>query len=245
MGASGDTLYSARLEPYEWVQKGRDNVIKCPIYRDGALVAPASGTVSVYDDSNTAQVDGAAVTVSGSVAQYTIPTATLSGLEYATGWRIEWVLSLSSVSHTFRQEAAHVRAPLWPIISDTDLRDGRYSDLDDLRPSGVSSYQTYIDAAWRDVLDRLIAEGKWPHYIVTAAALRLPHLHRSLELIFLDFHQSAGADSKWLQLAEHHGTEWGRSFRSVRYTEDRDEDGAADSRRRKAAASVFWLNGRG
>ena len=67
--SSTDTTYTARFMLPDLIERGRNEVIKCQVYHNGALVAPSSGTVSVYDPSNTAKVDGASVTIASSVGR--------------------------------------------------------------------------------------------------------------------------------------------------------------------------------
>jgi hypothetical protein len=49
--SSSDTLYAARFIVPEALERGRNNLIKCPVYRFGALVAPVSGTVRIQRET--------------------------------------------------------------------------------------------------------------------------------------------------------------------------------------------------
>lgn len=243
--ASTDTLYSARFLLPEYLERGRANLIQCPVYRDGALVAPSSGTVSVFKPDQTAIVNAQSVSVTGSVAQYSVTAGTLpASLELEEGYLVEWSLAMpDGVTHIFRNEGALARRRLYPVISDIDLI-RRHSDLSALRPSTLSSYQDYLDEAWASLEARLIGEGQRIYLIMSPSALRDVHLFKTLELIFVDFHQSTGA-GKYMELASHYGKEYGRSWSRLNFIYDRDQDGAVDDpyRRRGAAASI-WLNGR-
>ena len=46
------TLYSARLIGPEIIEAGMNNVVTCPVYRDGALVAPTVYTLTVWNSAN-------------------------------------------------------------------------------------------------------------------------------------------------------------------------------------------------
>jgi hypothetical protein len=46
------TLYSARLIGPEIIEAGMDNVVTCPVYRDGALVVPTVYTLTVWNSAN-------------------------------------------------------------------------------------------------------------------------------------------------------------------------------------------------
>ena len=243
--ATADTLYTARYSGPELLERSRDNLVKSPIYRDGALASPTSGTITIYDSSNVKVVDGAAITVSGSVAQYSVSGATLSAYPFNDGWRVEWSLLMpDSIVHLFQRSASLVRRRLYPVITDDDLIEA-HSDLSTLRPSNLSSYQPYIDAGWHDIIDMLQNAGNFPYLVMEPSAFRRVHLYKTLELISRDFSTSFGDGSKWDTLAEVYDqkfeTNWGR----LNFIYDRDDDGLADSRKRPASA-VMWLGvGRG
>jgi len=243
--SSSDTLYSARFLTPEWLERGRDNLAKCRVYRDGALAAPSSGTVSVFNASNLEVVAAASVTISGSVAQYTITSGVLGAELLGAGWLFEWNLTMpDGVAHIFRTDGGLVRRRLYPVVTDADLT-RRHTDLASLRPSGLTSYQDYIDEAWAEIENRLIGEGNRPYLVVNPHAFREVHLFKTLELIFTDFHMSAG-DGKWLELANQYGKVYGIGWHRVAMSYDTDDDGFADSKdSRRSVISTVWLAGRG
>ena len=118
--SSSETLYSARLAS-DWLERGRAQKVKCPVYLAGALAAPASGTVSIYNAAGVAVIDAAAVTVASSIAEYALIAGDTSGGELGLGWRIEWSLLMpDTVTHIFRIDSGLVRRRLYPVISDID-----------------------------------------------------------------------------------------------------------------------------
>ena len=156
--SSSETLYSARLAS-DWLERGRAQKVKCPVYLDGALAAPTSGTVTIYNAAGVAVIDAAAVTVTGSIAEYALIAGDTSGGELGLGWRIEWSLLMpDTVTHIFRIDSGLVRRRLYPVISDIDLK-RRHTDLDDLRDSGSTSYQDFLDEAWQDILSSFPGHG--------------------------------------------------------------------------------------
>ena len=238
--SSEDTLYTARFFGPELIERGRDNLIQCPVYVDGALAAPSSGTVSVFNASNEAKVNAAAVTVTGSIAQYTITAATIASLPLEDGWRVEWSLVMpDGVTHVFRRMAALVRRALYPVITDTDLTD-LHSDLTTLRPAGLSSYQSYISTAWRDLMDMLREQGNFVYLIMEPSSFRRVHIYHTLEIICRDFSTSYGEGSKWDSLAQPYGEKFLNAWGNLQFRYDVDRSGEADSRRRPAAAAL-WL----
>ena len=243
--ASTDTLYSGIFLTPEWMEQGRANLVKCVVKREGAKVAPSSGTVTIFNENQTAIVDGAAVTITGSVAQYTVASGTISGETLGAGWLIEWSLVMpDGVTHTFRNDAGLVRRRLYPVISDSDLT-RRHSDLGDLRPSSMTSYQDYIDEAWAEIENRLISEGNRPYLVMSPASFREIHMFKTLELIFVDFHMSAG-EGKWLELANQYGKLYGIGWNRLSFAYDEDDDGFPDSREdRRSGVGTIWLSSRG
>jgi hypothetical protein len=238
--SSADVLYSARYIGPECIERSRQNVLKSPIYRDGSLAAPASGTITIFDESNTKVVDAAAITVTASIAQYTLASATVASYSFSTDWRVEWSLVMpDGVTHLFQRSAALVRRRLYPVITDTDLIEA-HSDLEALRPAGLSSYQSYIDAAWHDILDMLQNAGSFAFLVMEPSAFRRVHLYKTLELVSRDFSTSFGDGSKWDQLAEVYDVKFETNWSRLNFTYDRDNDGLPDARNRPASA-VMWL----
>ena len=244
--SSGDAWsapYTARISIPEYLERNRAQVVSLEVYRDGALAAPSSGTFTLFDAQGAEVVSAAAVTVSGSIAQYSIPAATLPTTKaVGEGWLSEWALVMpDGITHTFRRSSALVLRALYPVITDLDLL-ALYTDLNLLRPSGLSSFQGYIDEAWRQVLGRLISKGRFPYLIVDPWALREIHLETTLGLIFRDFASSIG-EGRWLALAENHKKEASFAWQALTFQYDEDHDGQPDGgERRKSAHPVVYLS---
>ena len=138
--------FTARIPFPEYLERGRDQLVKLEVYRAGSLQAPGSGTFSLFDPDGVAVVDAQAITVASSRAQYTIPASAIpTTTPVGEGWQEEWILtSPGGVTRTFRRYAAVVLRALFPVVTDADLL-ACYSDLDDLRPADRASYQDYID----------------------------------------------------------------------------------------------------
>jgi hypothetical protein len=241
--ASG-TLYTARLVGPEIIEAGRDNAITCPVYRDGALVAPtqAGSTISVWNATGTKIVDGAAVTVASSVASYTVTSATLSGQTKADGWRIEWALLISGTVYTFRRDAVLVYRQLYPVVTDADLL-RLHTDLARRMPSTESSYQDYLDEAWATLEGRLVATGKRPWLVLAPSALREVHLYSTLARIFRDFAQGGPGTAEW-ELALDYDRRQEAAWSQLTFPQASQEGTPEDARRRRAGMSSLWLAGR-
>ena len=60
--ALSDQQYTVRFALPDLIEKGTDSDLVASVYLDGALVAPASATVTVYNASNEKVVDAGVVT---------------------------------------------------------------------------------------------------------------------------------------------------------------------------------------
>jgi hypothetical protein len=239
---SGDTRYQARFETPEFLERGRNNPIECRVYSAGALVAPTSGTVSVYNAAGEAVVNAQTVTIASSKATYTVSSSALTDRPFEAGWRVEWTLVLSSVTHVFRTEAMLCRRILYPPVTQADLL-RRHQDLANLRESARSSYEDEIDEAWVGIQNDLVAQGNRPNLITTPAALREHMLHRVLALVYANFWHGTREDD-YLKLHEHHSGAAKESWAALVFGYDRDEDGLADSESSRKGHPVTVLSSR-
>jgi len=240
-----ETLYTARFRSGEEIERGRNQVLTCPIYRAGALVAPLSGTVSIYKADQTALINAAPVTITGSVASYALAGAATTSLQLEDGWLVEWTLQMSlTVQNVFRNDAVLCRRTLYPVVTDADLL-RRHSDLNQLLAAGTTSYQDYLDEAWATIVNRITSNGRRPFLVIQPSALRDAHLCLTLQLIFLDFQTSAGDGGRWQALAEHYGRAYTEAWAQLRFTYDESDENKVDTSTKKSAASQVWTNGRG
>lgn len=240
------TDYAPRFRLPDLIERGKDYPISCPVYRSGSLVAPTSGTVTVYDDDENAIVDGASVTVSGSTATYTVAAAATSGKDLGDHWRIEWSLTMpDSHTHVFGNDAQLVRFRFYAPITAQDIYD-RIANLDpDQDPihSRTDGFQTFIDEADVEIQHRLLARGNRPALVMSPTAFRSVYLTLTLALIFENFSTTLNEayDAKAEMYRRQYEAAWSRL--SFRY--DADEDGVADKRVRRAGGmSSIWTNGR-
>ena len=239
MVPSGETLYTARTAYPDVLCRARDNAVSMPLYRDGALVAPSSGTFSLYDSTGTAIVSAAAVTITGSIATYTIPAATLPAtLALGEGWRERWTLTVSSVARGYERTAALALISFSPSVTDADLL-ALYPGLSKARGSAVASFQAWIDEAWKVVIQRLLREGHLPYLIRTPDALREAHLHLALSLVCRGVKPTMGAgESSWQTDAEYHRREYEAAWSAANWQLDRDQDGNVDDPSQRVRAGV-------
>lgn len=244
--AEADTTYSVRFGGPTLVERGRDNEIRCEVRRSGSLVAPsAGGTVSVFDRSGTAIVDEATITVTASIATYTIADATTSALAFETGWRIEWSLTVDSLPRAFHNDAALVRKLLQPPFALSDL----YRRMPKLDPSNAArafaytaaELQSFMDEAWGDLTRRLLRSGVLLARVVDPSALTDVLRARTLQLVFEDAATTLG--EAHIPSADRYRKEYTSAWREFNTTLDNDQDGLEDSTARRPARPVVFLSG--
>lgn len=236
-------VYQARYKNV-YMERARSSFLDLAVYDDGALAAPSAGTVSVFNPAGTAAVDAAAVTVTGSIATYTIAVNTLDSESFGPGWRVEWTLTMPDTnSHVFRHDAALVRVRLGPVITDVDLI-ARHSDLASYRPSGLSDWEDYIEESWREIEGRLEAMGRRPYLIISPQALRPVHLFLTLANIFTDFGGTGDDDNRWVRLAREYHERSEAEWRRTSLVYDEDDSGGEGSAMRDSLTPSIWLTGR-
>ncbi len=244
--ATTSTAYTARFSVPDLIERSRTNVLRAPVYRDGGLVAPSAGLVSVYQPSGTALVANEAATITDKVATYTLASSAVPAtMPLGAGWRIEWVLTIDGVEVQVENDGALVRKVLRPVISDVDLF-RRCSGLDPNGPdpmSTLTNYQPYIDEAWVVITLRLLEQGNRPNLIMSPSALREVHASLTLSLLFEDHatRLNAAFSDRAKEYRGQYETAWGR----LNFVYDKDGDGTTDPNQRKAGPAITWLSGRG
>lgn len=240
-----ETLYTFQ-RPYTAVYvRGRANTTTMPVYRDGALAAPSAGTYTLVDESDTAIVSAAAVTVTNDVATYALTdshlpsTATLSPLYLET-----WSLTLpDGTTREWSQEVVVARRHLFPVVADSDLA-GIRSDYATLLPQGITTAQVKIDAAWKLILSRLIADGRWPHKIMNAETLRSAHMYLVFALLYGDAGTPGRSTSGYRDESAEFYAKYEAAWDSeVKLALDTDQDGRTDDPdTRHASGGVIHVN---
>ena len=244
--ASSDTPYSARVRVTELLERGRAQDTLLEVYRDGSQIVPSSATYSILKPDNQYIVEDGVCTidVNGTITYSHTPAQLPSTLNLGEGYVQTYNVTISGALFSFRRMAAIVLKRLYPVISDADLEEV-YTDLASLRPSSITSYQTYIDSAWFTILRRLRNVGAGYEYLVTTPeSFAEAHRHLSLYLIFRDFHSSLGqSNGRYLDLAQEHYKLYQDEFHMINFIYDEDHTGKPDdSNKRTAAQPTIYLN---
>lgn len=243
------TEYSARTSTRVYIERDRQTPLSVGMYRDGALVAPSSGTVSIYNAANEAVISAASVTVTASKATYTVSTGSITGQSLGAGWRVEWSLTMpDGYVHLIRSSASLVRVRHTCPITDADLL-ALHPDLSSYYPTGVTSWQTQIDTVWEDAQGWLEARGRRPYLITDASALRPWIRYLVLETICRALAGDGDEANKWARLAELYTGKAREERDQLTLEYDESDIGQSSATQRAAARPVLWLgqfaNGRG
>jgi len=247
MPAGSTTTYrSARILAPDLLVREAPNVLTCPVYQSGALVAPTSGTVTVYRPDGTAIIDAQSVTITGSIATYTISAATLPSTEsLGLLWMVVWALNFASAPtvETYRNDAALIRYALYPTLTDADL----YRVVSSLDPSGSTpittetTWQDKRDLAWGEMIGTIIESGERPDLITTPSALHRAQRELTLALIFDDL--SSRLNPAYATMADKYRRQYKDALKSLSYGVDSDNDGRQDSTSRRSLSGTLWLGG--
>lgn len=236
--SSGDTLLSARLVGPEMMQQGRDNVLKCPVYRDGTLQVPSAYTLAIYRPDGTTFLSPS-VTIPGNIATATVGSGFLATESFGMRWNFEWTLTIGGIVYTFRRAGGVCKRQLYPVITDADLTEGRFKNLARFLPTGVTTFQGYSDEAWRDLVHDLEQKGNLAHLIMSPEDLRFVHLWGTLEGFFADCELGGGDVSVWTTRREQATAKRKAEFDKLTFLYDAGEDGVADEERRPAQPVTF------
>tara|TARA_Y100000593_G_scaffold95046_1_gene198798 strand:+ start:1848 stop:2603 length:756 start_codon:yes stop_codon:yes gene_type:complete len=235
-------VYSARFAGPAFLRRGSASLVRAPVYHAGALVVPSAATVSLLKPDGVAIFSGRAASVVDSVMEYTIPAADLpSTLDLAEGYRLEWLMTVGGVAFDPRQGAIVGRSALHPVATDADLVELE-SALDRLRPSAWSSYQSKLDAAWKDIAKRLRREGNRPNLILEPEELRDAHRFHALALIFADFATNADPEAGYLEKSKFYGRQYAAEWAGIEFAYDTDDDGDRDTTK-TATPPLFLTSG--
>lgn len=236
--STSETTYSFRTRVPTILERGRDQVSQLEAYLSGSLVAPSSGTYSLISPSGTAVVDAQAVTITGSVATYTlsgtteIPTTLALGALYQERWSL---VMPDGSTRTERRSAAIALFELHPPIADVDFTSDYPGLLDDLGDY-ATSLQSWIDSAWGTAVRYLTKHQDFPYMLVEPSDVFEWVYHEVLYRVFRTlFKGTQGGDERWRVLMDEHKDRAAAERSSLRILPDRDQDGLADSHARKSA----------
>lgn len=240
--------------PYDdIVERGRDQVLTMWGSRNGSVVAPDAGTISIYRPDNTALVEDqvVAITTAG-VAEYTLLGTDLDSEEpLGEGWREEWTLEYDgeASARIVRRPMAVARRALVPVIGIAEL-EAEYPGLELLVRKSVSPaepvyLQGFIDNAWARILRRLIGDGVCTYKMFDPSFAADMHQQMALYLATKHLYRCQGSSTqnRWQELYREHLAEYNGAYNRWTSTVDADHDGVVDGQERQSSnAAVLHVN---
>ena len=248
--STDSTPYAPRIRYIELLERNVSNTTRLKIYRNGAQIIPTASTYTLIRPDGVGVVKNATVNVLGDgTLEYTHPANHLpTTISLGEGYVQTWTATISGEDYVFRRSVAVVLRRLYPTVSDTDL-ETEYSDLANLRPASLTSYQTYIDSSWYEILRRIRRTGMGYEYLVlTPESFHDALLHLSLYKIFRDFHSSLGqaGNARFLDLATAHLSHYNAEYDAINFVYDEDHEGRAeDPDKRTRGRPVIYLTAPG
>ena len=248
--STDSTPYAPRIRYIELLERNVSNTTRLEIYRDGAQIEPTACTYTLIRPDGVGVVQDATATVLGDgTLQYTHPANHFpDNINLGEGYVQSWTATISGEDYVFRRSVAVVLRKLYPTVSDTDL-ETEYSDLGNLRPASLTSYQTYIDSSWYEILRRVRRTGMGYEYLVlTPESFHDTLLHLTLYKIFRDFHSSLGqaGNARFLDLANAHLSHYNAEYDAINFVYDENHEGRADEpNKRTRGRPVIYLTAPG
>jgi hypothetical protein len=105
-----------------------------------------------------------------------------------------------------------------------------------------TSWQTFIDSAWTEILNRLTGEGHLSYLVKSGSAFRLVHKELTYGKGFgwLSMHQAGRGN--WSELATKHLPAYEAAWAKLNFRTDDDHDGRVDDDTQRRGGSGAMLN---
>ncbi len=220
-----DTLYAPSRQAPLLLVRAQAQTIKAPVRHGstGALQAPSAGTVTIERADGSELVSGAAVTVSSSIATYTLTPSASETL--GAGWSAYWDLTMTD-GHLIWQEEAYLCEYVPPcVISAHDL----YGVVPELKhripeaqgPDGTDEgWQPQIDMAYYELIQALIDDARKPWLIRSVTAYRRWLLARAVQIAVDSIPATMGDHWSEASKKAHFAMVAARSEMRVQYSSD-------------------------
>lgn len=237
-----DTRYSFRFPHPDLIVQAAEQVLYVESRVDGAISAPtAAGSTCTVKDQNGDTVKTGAITVTDDLATFTLDAVDTANLTLSTKWRVEWSLVMDDGrTYAAGNQAGLVIRKLYPVLTDEDLTEGMYSDLNRYLPSGSTSWQTYRDNTWDEIQRVLFRDERRPQNITEPSAFLDPHRELTLARIFRMIGMTQRtSDRDWLGLANLHEAKYQALWRSMSF--DYAETSSGQTSTRQTARPILVL----
>jgi hypothetical protein len=232
---------SPRIRLHEVLERGKSATTTLKIYEDGSAVTPSAAYFSLLNEDGKEVISYTSATIVGTEISYLVPSSSIPDtISFSDSYLILWKVTISGKEYIFRRSCAIARSKLFPVINDPDL-ESHYSDIASIRPSSMSSYQSYITEAFIQIIQRLRDNGNFEYLIIDNQSLRSIHLDLTFYLIWKDMDSSGLGEGRYLQLAQEHRKSFDAGFKRLKLRYDLSEQGVASDPDggRPAKAPVF------
>jgi len=211
---------------------------------NGAAVSPTSGVFELIGPDGSVVSTGATATAGG-VTTYTVPSVDLpTTLAFGEGYREVWTLTYAGpTTYIATRPAVLAKYPLVCPVTQTGLQ-AVMPNLSDLMRGTTTTLQPFIDTAWIDMVNRMMADGVLPSAIVDVNQVESHLKYASLGNAFNAFAVANPQNETWYRMARDYERKAETAYQTIaRSRTDADQDGIADSTDRASVAAVMRLRG--
>lgn len=224
--------------------RGMANTLRMVDEISGSAVSPVSGVFALIGPDGSTVSTGSTATAGG-VTTYTIPSGDLpSSLPYGEGYREVWTLTYTGGAvHVATRPAVLCKYPLVCPVTQSGLH-AVVPNLSDLMRGNTTSLQPFIDTAWIDIVNRMMADGVLPHTLVDVNQLEGHIKYAALANAFRAFAIGNPQNESWYRAAGDYDRRAEVAYNTLaRSRVDNDQDGQPDSSDRVSASPVLHLRG--
>lgn len=218
-----------RRQKVRYDDDNADNALRFQLLLDGEKQTPDSApTITIYAPGNsTALVDGASMTLSGTVATYTVDTTTEASWPIGTGYRADIDVTVSTVVYH-----AHIIFDVVRYLLRLDIGVDQLEAIDErvsaMQHRGDDDFSDIIEACRDELQARLetkrIKDGKLrENMVLDVSQISIPARYLILARIFETKRDYEAADRRMAQFDEL----WRVAISSIQY--DESQDGQEDS----------------
>lgn len=225
--AVGETVYIVASSSRVVLARGRAQVSRLTATRNALAVTPSAATYELLSPSGSILANPTPAIV-GSIAEATLTALNLPiTLSLGENYSERWTLTIDGIERSFRRMAVLARFELHPPVAESELLSGEYPDLAQNLGNYGTTLQSFMDAAWAELLRTLQRYGSFADILVDSSDVFDLYRHMVLERSFramLKFQES----ERWRGLWEHHRDEMRGARDGLKVQVDRDRDGLAD-----------------
>jgi hypothetical protein len=237
--------YTYPIATLDTLVRGAAGSVRMAPELDGAPSAPTSGTCALISPVGATVATIVCTIVSGAaVAAFTAPDLPAT-LPYSANYQLRWSLVMAdTTTREVRRQCALTPYDLpCPVGVDDLLAEYPilWSEFSDVEGTGRASLAAFIGESWRDILERMYADGLLPSRVVSVSALRKPVQQQALFLAFKALFRLTSGANRWdVLMSEHRQT--AAAAWPPRVEVDLDDDGLADTPRQSSSSATVYPN---